>query len=106
MTFAKRFQWDFICTGRGMLFNETYQQALAQPKGKGWAHAGPASIQAALAQALGMKFCLNPKAIYDYANRHDTSLWENRKKLEQPDLLLVAVLNDWTLDRTEHELKG
>ena len=72
----------------------------------GWSKAFPHNIQAALCQALGAQFCLNPQAIWDWANRHDTSLWENRKRLEQPDLLLVAVLNDWTLDHTEHELKG
>lgn len=91
-----------------MLFSQTYQQALSEPtsgKGRGWKYAGPASMQAALAQALGLKHCLNPKAIFDWANRHNISLWETRKRLEQPDILLVAVLNDWSLDQTEQEMK-
>ena len=91
-----------------MLFNKTYQQALKEPtsrSGKGWAHAGPASMQATMAQALGAQHCLNPQAVYDWANRHDVTLFKERKRLQTPDLLLVAVLNDWTLERVEGEMK-
>ena len=92
-----------------MLFSESYQQAVKAPiapKGEGWAYARPASMQAAMAQALSLKWCLVGQAIYDWANRHRISLWDQRRRLESPDLLLIAVLNDWNLDRAEQELKG
>jgi len=92
-----------------MRYSETYQTALKKPtgrKGKGWAHADEASMQAAVAQALGIQCCLNPQNIYDWANRHDISLFAQRKRLMVPDVLLVAVLNDWTIDRTEAEMKA
>jgi hypothetical protein len=93
-----------------VLFAKSYKQALAAPTakgGRGWAHADAASMQAALCQALGIKWCINPEAIWKWANRHNISLWEHRKRLTfVNDLLLVAVLNDWTLDHTERELKG
>ena len=91
-----------------MLFNLTYRQALKQPTskgGRGWKYAGPVSMQAAMAQALGVQYCLNGKAIYEWANRHHVHLWQERKRLQAPDLLLVAVLNDWDLERAEKELK-
>ena len=77
----------------------TYEQALKAPtsrSGKGWAHAGPVAMQAALAQALGAQHCLNPKAVYDWANRHDVTLWDERKRLQTPDLLLVAATETTT----------
>ena len=93
-----------------MLFTKSYNQALKAPTSKGgtgWAHADAASMQAAMAQALGVKWCLNAQAIYDWANRHNISLWEHRKRLTTvTDLLLISVLNDWSLNRTEKELKG
>lgn len=92
-----------------MLYRDTYQQALAEPTSKGgmgWSKAFPHNIQAALAQALGAQFCLNPQAIWDWANRHDVHLMKERKRVMQPDVLLVAVLNDWDLNRTEQEMKG
>jgi hypothetical protein len=91
-----------------MLFKNTYQQALKAPtsrQGRGWAHAGAASMQAGMAMALGMEHCLGPQAIYDWANKHDVNLRDQRKRLMTPDLLLVAVLNDWTLDQTEKAMK-
>jgi hypothetical protein len=92
-----------------MLFTETYETALAAPtarKGKGWKYAEGASMQAAYAMALGTTHCMNAQAIYDWANRHDVSLRDQRKRL-QPfnDVLLVAVLNDLPLDQTEKELQ-
>jgi hypothetical protein len=91
-----------------MLFKNTYQQALKAPtgrQGEGWAHAGAASMQAAMAMALGVEHCLAPQAIYDWGNRHDVNLRDQRKRLMTPDLLLVAVLNDWTLDHAEKAMK-
>lgn len=92
-----------------MKHTPSYKQALAAPTrrgGKGWKHADAASMQAAVAQALGIQCCLNPQSVYDWAARHGVNLRDERKRLMKPDVLLVAVLNDWTLDRTEHELKG
>ena len=89
--------------------DNTYQQALKAPtakNGKGWAHANAYSMQAAMAQALAARFCLNPQAIFDWANRHGVNLTDRRKQLsETADLLLVAVLNDWDLETTERNLK-
>jgi hypothetical protein len=93
-----------------MLFNETYKQAMKAPTakgGRGWKYAGDASTQATLAFSLGVKWCINADAIYDWANRHDVRLFDERKKLhDTADLLLVAVLNDWSIERTERELAG
>ena len=92
-----------------MLYANTYHQALAAPtarNGRGWKYAGEASTQAAMAQALGIQHCLNPKAIFDWANRHHVRLFDERKRLMTPDLLLVAVLNNWNLDYTEKKMKG
>lgn len=92
-----------------MLYDMTYQQAIKAPTGKhgrGWKYADAASMQAAMAQALGVKWCLSPEAIWSWANRHDVSLWEHRKKLTSVnDLLLVAVLNNWTLGEAEEQLR-
>ena len=88
---------------------QTYSQAIKAPtakNGKGWANASASSMQAALSQALGLTFCLNPEAIFDWANRHGVNLTDRRKQLsETADLLLVAVLNDWDLETTERNLK-
>ena len=92
-----------------MLHEQTYQQAMKAPTakgGRGWKYADAASMQAATAQALAVQHCLNPKAVYDWANRHHVSLFDQRKRLMTPDLLLVAVLNDWSVDRAEQEMKG
>jgi pimeloyl-ACP methyl ester carboxylesterase len=95
---------------RIMLHDMTYQQAIKAPTGKGgrgWKYADAASMQAAYAQALGVQYCLTPEAIWDWANRHDVSLWQHRKRLTSvADLLLVAVLNNWSLDHAEKQLKG
>jgi len=92
-----------------MRYDKTYQQALKAPtarNGKGWAHADEASMHAAMAQALGLSFCLNPQSVYDWANRHNLNLRHERNRPMVPDVLLIAVLNDWTLDKTETEMKG
>ena len=91
-----------------MLFDQSYKAAMKAPTGKGgrgWKYASAASDQAALAEALGWKWCLNAEAIYYWGNRHNVVLFEHRKRLyDDPDLLLVAVLNDWSIERTEREI--
>ena len=39
------------------------------------------------------------------SNRHDVSLRAERNRIMVTDVLLVAVLNDWTLDTSERKLK-
>lgn len=87
----------------------SYKKALAAPTakgGRGWKYADADSMQAAMAQALGLQFCLNPQSIYDWATRHGVSLRAERNRLMKADVLLVAVLNNWSIERAEQELKG
>jgi len=91
-----------------MLYSESYKEAMAAPTrrgGRGWKYAEGASMQAAVAESLGWKWCLTPESIYNWSNKHGVRLFDQRKRLhDDPDLLLIAVLNDWSLDRTEREL--
>lgn len=91
-----------------MIFTESYKQAMKAPTakgGRGWKYAGDASMQATVAMALGAKCCIVAESIYDWANRHDVRLFDDRKKLhDTDDLLLIAVLNDWSIERTEREM--
>ena len=86
----------------------TYKQALAAPTqrgGCGWAHADGESMRAALAQALGWAFCLSPQSVYDWSLRHNVAVAELRGLRREPaDVLLVAVLNDWTAGQARKEL--
>ena len=92
-----------------MLFDQSYKAAMKAPTGKGgrgWKYAGEASTQATLAFSLAVKWCITSEAIYNWANQHGIRLFDERKRLhETDDLLLVAVLNDWSLSRTEKELE-
>lgn len=63
--------------------------------GRGWKYADGESMQAAYAQALGMRHCLQPEAIYSWAKKHRVDLAASREHLyPYNDRLLIAVLND------------
>jgi hypothetical protein len=89
-------------------FKPSYKEALKAPVskgGKGWAHADADSMQAASAQSLGMTHCMNPDAIDDWAKKHEVVLLDHRKEFhDDKDILLAAVLNDWSLAKAKQEL--
>ena len=86
-----------------------YEKALDEPRrsGVGWAHANADSMRAARAQALGIKHCLTGAAIYEWSKRRAVNLNDSRvlgPLVQTVDLLLVAVLNDLTLQGAEELL--
>ncbi len=86
----------------------TYKEALAYPaKHEGWAHVGKdsPSMWAVAAQALGRTYCIRPEAIYNWAVKHTVNLQEQLSTfIDNSDLLLVCVLNDWTVACGQSEL--
>ena len=87
----------------------TYRQALAFPaKNGGWSHMerGCDSLDVVVAQSLGLKFCIRPESVYKWAKSQNIILQDTVKTfIDNPDLLLVCVLNDWTINQALTELK-
>lgn len=85
--------------------SKTYAQARKTPKG-GWAHTEDREhLNAAMSDILGMALCMQPKAIYKWATKQGVDLQEHILELRRPDgQLLIAVLNDWSLEETRARL--
>lgn len=71
----------------------TYKQSIKAPKA-GWAHANDTQMQAVAAEALALKHCMQAEAIFNWAQKHKVSLFDNRVKLNEGFTLLMLVLND------------
>ncbi len=87
----------------------TYAEAMKHPakSGIGWAHIehDSPSMQAATADSLSRYLCIRAEAIYDWAIRQDVSLLDSAKQfIDTPDLLLVCVLNNWSIDHAVAEI--
>ncbi len=87
----------------------TYKQALAYPaKHDGWGHieTDSESMQAATAAGLARKYCLRPESIYKWALAMKVPLRNSIDVFfDNPDLLLVCVLNNWTINKGLAELE-
>ena len=96
-----------ICGGP-MPKGSRYRNAMERPcksGGGGWAHADKESMQASQAQTLGVRHCMQPKSIFDWAVKHKVDLLAARKLLHPyNDILLVAVLNNWSIEKTQAEI--
>jgi hypothetical protein len=91
-----------------MKTKSAYEEALHRPikEGIGWKYADAESMQAARAKSLAQQHCLNPEAVFNWAQRHNVDLHKNTTLLyEFNDVLLSAVLNDWELQETLEKLK-
>ncbi len=88
----------------------TYKEAMAYPAKSriGWAHIDKDSdsMQAFTADCLGRQCCIRPEAIYNWAKTHGVSLRDKAKLFrDTADLLLICVLNNWTLDNALNQLQ-
>ena len=73
---------------------KSYRQAMKQPKG-GAVDMDRDGMQAIAAEVLGRKWAMQPKAIYDWAQRYSIDLSEHGHKLaKEGSGLLLAVIND------------
>jgi hypothetical protein len=91
-----------------MKTKSAYEEALQRPISKniGWKYADDESMQAATAQMLAQRHCLNPENVFNWAKKHDVDLCKNPALLYKfNDVLLVAVLNDYDLEKAIKELK-
>lgn len=93
-----------------MLFKETFAEANTTPK-DGWVNAKPFNTQATISTVLATSCRLNPKSVYDWANKFDVDLNsfpQNKlraiSKLETSDhdIFFVAVLNSISLEQAKN----
>lgn len=78
-----------------------YAQALKAGSRDGWARAEGLSMTAAYAQSLASKWCMQPKAIYDWAVKHRVDIQRHAKALHEDDLWIwEQMLNDLPFKET------
>jgi hypothetical protein len=93
-----------------MLFKQTFAEADKTPK-DGWTNAKPFNTQATISTVLATSCGLNPKSVYDWANKFDVFLdGFSPKQLREiskvgttaHDVFFIAVLNNRSLEAAQN----